>query len=158
MKKIEQKQLEPKVFKTTAVVWSNIAAEVASSGFLLWVSNSSIFIVLISVFVLLCAYYEFRHRNDCITLTQEGIGLDHVKIYDGSKKAVKCDHVDIEWRYVRRVEIGAEFRTSHIWVYAHNKLYHVDTSDYIFIGRQLKSWQKAIEEYGQVTCIFKPLS
>ena len=94
------------------------------------------------------AYAAFRHRNDCITLTEKGIGLDHVRVFEYGKKTERLDHVDIEWRYVRDVELYV-LREGYIAVNAHNKTYNVDLEYYMVFGTKLKSWQKAIKEYSQ---------
>ena len=147
-------------FRAKTVCWANIVGIVALSGFWWWAFDSVVINGLLSVICLCEAYNAFRHRNKCITLTEEGIGLDKVSIIDGRKdKVEKCRHIDIEWRYVRRVELHEYARIDAMEVYAHNKIYIVDTRYYAFLGIQskLKRWQKAIKDYGHVPCVMKRL-
>ena len=146
------------VYRTKTICWVNIATATAIVGFCWGAINSVVFNGLISVLILWPIYDAFKHRNESIILTEKGIGLDKVCIFDGNtNKEEKCSHVDIEWRYVRRVELHFYYRSSSMDVYAHNKLYLVDTSYYYTFGRQIqaKRWRKSIEEYGQVPCSIK---
>ena len=78
------------------------------------------------------------------------IGLDHVRVFEYGKKTERLDHVDIEWRYVRDVELFVSKRQGHIDVNAHDKTYTVDLEYYMVFGTKLKSWQKAIKQYSQM--------
>ena len=143
-------------FSAKRICWVNIAGLAAIAGSVWWALDSVIFNVLLSAICLLESYDAFRHRNNSITLTEEGIGLDKVSIIDGKKGNIeKCSHVDIEWRYVRRVELHKYNYNHAMEVYAHNKTYLIDTRYYNFFDLQfqLKRWQKAIRDYGHVPCI-----
>lgn len=147
-KKTAREHLEPLVYRARPICYVNIAiagALIVSFWLLL---GPSILCVVVSVLLLLLAYAAFRHRNDCITLTEKGIGLDHVRVFEYGKKTERLDHVDIEWRYVRDVELYV-LREGYIAVNAHNKTYNVDLEYYMVFGTKLKSWQKAIKEYSQ---------
>lgn len=130
----------------------NIVATAAVAVVCWWAIDSAVINGLFSVVFLWMAYYYFKHRNERITLSEEGIGLDKVCIIDGIKKNEKCNHIDIEWRYVRRVEFDMGLNYCDMKVYAHNRTYLVDTSNYVFFAVQMKRWQKVIEDYGHVPC------
>ena len=104
-KKTAQEHLEPLVYRARPICCVNIAIAGALIVFFWLLFDSSILCVVVSVLLLLLAYAAFRHRNDCITLTEKGIGLDHVRVFEYGKKTQRLDHVDIEWRYVRDVEL-----------------------------------------------------
>ena len=140
------------VHRTKTVCWVNIVAIAAVAVFVWCVIDSAVVNGLISVLFLWLVYDYFKHRNECITLTEEGIGLDKVCIIDGGKKKEKCNHIDVEWRYIRRVEFYMGFNYCDMKVCAHNRIFLVDTSNYVFFTLQMKRWQKVIEEYGQVPC------
>lgn len=148
-KKPAQEHLEPLVYRTRPVCCVNIAMDGVLIVFIWLVLGPSILCVVASVLLLLLAYAAFRHRNDCITLTEKGIGLDHVRVFEYGKKTERLDHVDIEWRYVRDVEWFVSERLGHIDVNAHDKIYTVDLEYYMVFGTKLKSWQKAFREYSQ---------
>ncbi len=143
-----REHLEPLVYRARPLCWVNvaIAGTLIVSFWLLF--DSSILCVVVSVLLLMLAYAAFRHRNDCITLTEKGIGLDHVRVFEYGKKTERLDHVDIEWRYVRDVELYV-LKEGYIAVNAHDKTYTVDLEYYMVFGTKLKSWQKAIKEYSQ---------
>lgn len=147
-KKPTREHLEPLVYRARPICCVNIAiaGTLIVSFWLLF--DSSILCAAVSVISLWGAYDAFRHRNDCITLTEKGIGLDHVRVFESGKKTQRLDHVDIEWRYVRDVELYVR-RQGYIDVNAHNKTYTVDLEYYMVFGTKLKSWQKAIKEYSQ---------
>lgn len=147
-KKTAQKHLEPLVYRARPICCVNIAIAGALIVSFWLLFDSSILCVVVSVLLLLLAYAAFRHRNDCITLTEKGIGLDHVRVFEYGKKTERLDHVDIEWRYVRDVELYV-LREGYIAVNAHDKTYTVDLEYYMVFGTKLKSWQKAIKEYSQ---------
>lgn len=147
-KKPTREHLEPLVYRARPICWVNIAITGALIVFIWLVLGPSILCVVVSVLLLLWAYAAFRHRNDCITLTEKGIGLDHVRVFEYGKKTQRLDHVDIEWRYVRDVELYV-LREGYIAVNAHDKTYTVDLEYYMVFGTKLKSWQKAIKEYSQ---------
>lgn len=148
-KKTAQKHLEPLVYRARPIYYVNIAVAGALTVSIWLLLGPSILCVVVSVISLLLAYAAFRHRNDCITLTEKGIGLDHVRVFEYGKKTERLDHVDIEWRYVRDVELYV-LREGYIAVNAHNKTYNVDLEYYMVFGTKLKSWQKAIKEYSQM--------
>ena len=148
-KKKAQEHLEPLVYRARPICCVNIAISGALIVFIWLVLGPSILCVVASVLLLLLAYAAFRHRNDCITLTEKGIGLDHVRVFEYGKKTERLDHVDIEWRYVRDVELVGG-KAGYIDVNAHNKTYMVDLEYYMVFGTKLKSWQKAIKEYSQM--------
>ena len=148
-KKTAQEHLEPLVYRARPICCVNIAMDGALIVFIWLVLGPSILCVVASVLFLMLAYPAFRHRNDCITLTEKGIGLDHVRVVEYGKKTERLDHVDIEWRYVRDVELYVG-RQGYIDVNAHNKTYTVDLEYYMVFGTKLKSWQKAIKEYSQM--------
>ncbi|MBO7489572.1 MAG: hypothetical protein J6T88_04770 [Bacteroidales bacterium] len=143
-----REHLEPLVYRTRPICWVNIAISGALIVSIWLLLGPSILCVVVSVLLLLWAYAAFRHRNDCITLTEKGIGLDHVRVFEYGKKTQRLDHVDIEWRYVRDVELYV-LREGYIAVNAHDKTYTVDLEYYMVFGTKLKSWQKAIKEYSQ---------
>jgi len=147
-KKTAQEHLEPLVYRARPICCVNIALSGALIVFIWLVLGPSILCVVASVLLLLLAYAAFRRRNDCITLTEKGIGLDHVRVFEYGKKTERLDHVDIEWRYVRDVELYVG-RQGYIDVNAHDKTYNVDLEYYMVFGTNLKSWQKAIKEYSQ---------
>lgn len=147
-KKTAQKHLEPLVYRARPICCVNIAIAGALIVSFWLLFDSSILCVVVSVLLLLLAYAAFRHRNDCITLTEKGIGLDHVRVFEYGKKTERLDHVDIEWRYVRDVELYV-LKEGYIAVNAHDKTYTVDLEYYMVFGTKLKSWQKAIKEYSQ---------
>ena len=147
-KKPAQEHLEPLVYRTRPICCLNIATAGALIVSFWLIFGPSILCVVASVFFLLLAYAAFRHRNDCITLTEKGIGLDHVRVFEYGKKTERLDHVDIEWRYVRDVELYV-LREGYINVNAHNKIYNVDLEYYMVFPTKLKSWQKAIRQYSQ---------
>ena len=149
-KKTAQEHLEPLVYRARPICCVNIAIAGALIVSFWLLFDSSILCVVVSVLLLMFAYVAFRHRNDCITLTEKGIGLDHVRVFEYGKKTERLDHVDIEWRYVRDVELFVSERQGHIDVNAHNKTYTVDLEYYMVFGTKLKSWQKAIKEYSQM--------
>ncbi len=136
------------VYRARPICWVNIAISGALIVSIWLLLGPSILCVVVSVLLLLWAYAAFRHRNDCITLTENGIGLDHVRVFEYGKKTQRLDHVDIEWRYVRDVELYV-LREGYIAVNAHDKTYTVDLEYYMVFGTKLKSWQKAIKEYSQ---------
>ncbi|MBQ3949604.1 MAG: hypothetical protein II661_03935 [Bacteroidales bacterium] len=144
-----QEHLEPLVYRARPICCVNIAIAGALIVSFWLLFDSSILCVVVSVLLLMLAYVAFRHRNDCITLTEKGIGLDHVRVFEYGKKTERLDHVDIEWRYVRDVELYVR-RQGYIDVNAHNKTYTVDLEYYMVFGTKLKSWQKAIKEYSQM--------
>lgn len=147
-KKPAQEHLEPLVYRARPICWVNIAIAGALIVSVWLVLGPSILCVVASVLLLLLAYAAFRHRNDCITLTEKGIGLDHVRVFEYGKKTERLDHVDIEWRYVRDVELyGGKY--GYIDVNAHNKTYTVGLKYYMVFPTKLKSWQVAIKEYSQ---------
>ena len=148
-KKTAQEHLEPLVYRARPICWVNVAIAGALIVSFWLLFDSSILCVVVSVLLLLLAYAAFRHRNDCITLTEKGIGLDHVRVFEYGKKTERLDHVDIEWRYVRDVELFVR-RHGYIDVNAHNKTYTVDLEYYMVFGTKLKSWQKAIKQYSQM--------
>ena len=137
------------VYRTRPICCVNIAMDGALIVSVWLVFGPIILCVVASVLLLLLAYAAFRHRNDCITLTEKGIGLDHVRVFEYGKKTERLDHVDIEWRYVRDVEWFVSERLGHIDVNAHDKIYTVDLEYYMVFGTKLKSWQKAFREYSQ---------
>lgn len=147
-KKPTREHLEPLVYRARPICWVNIAIAGALIVSVWLVLGPSILCVVASVLLLLLAYAAFRHRNDCITLTEKGIGLDHVRVFEYGKKTERLDHVDIEWRYVRDVELYG-LRQGYIAVNAHDKTYTVYIEYYMVFGTTLKSWQKAIKEYSQ---------
>lgn len=147
-KKPAQEHLEPLVYRTRPICCVNIAMDGALIVSIWLLFDSSILCVVASVLLLWSAYAAFRHRNDCITLTEKGIGLDRVRVFEYGKKTQRLDHVDIEWRYVRDVELYGS-KPGYIDVNAHDKTYTVDLDYYMFFGIKLKSWQKAIREYSQ---------
>lgn len=149
-KKPAQEHLEPLVYRARPICCVNIAIAGALIVSFWLLFDSSILCVVVSVLLLMLAYVAFRHRNDCITLTEKGIGLDHVRVFEYGKKTQRLDHVDIEWRYVRDVELFVSERHGHIDVNAHDKTYIVDLEYYMVFGTKLKSWQKAIKEYSQM--------
>ena len=149
-KKTAQEHLEPLVYRARPICCVNIAIAGALIVSFWLLFDSSILCVVVSVLLLMLAYVAFRHRNDCITLTEKGIGLDHVRVFEYGKKTERLDHVDIEWRYVRDVELFVSERHGHIDVNAHDKTYIVDLEYYMVFGTKLKSWQKAIKEYSQM--------
>ncbi len=149
-KKTAQEHLEPLVYRARPICCVNIAIAGALIVSFWLLFDSSILCVVVSVLLLMLAYVAFRHRNDCITLTEKGIGLDHVRVFEYGKKTQRLDHVDIEWRYVRDVELFVSERHGHIDVNAHDKTYIVDLEYYMVFGTKLKSWQKAIKEYSQM--------
>ncbi len=144
-----REHLEPLVYRARPLCWVNIAIAGALIVSIWLLFDSSILCVVVSVISLWGAYAAFRHRNDCITLTEKGIGLDHVRVFEYGKKTERLDHVDIEWRYVRDVELYVR-RQGYIDVNAHNKTYTVDLEYYMVFGTKLKSWQKAIKQYSQM--------
>lgn len=148
-KKTAQEHLEPLVYRARPICCVNIAMDGALIVFIWLLLGLSILCVVVSVLSLLLAYAAFRHRNDCITLTEKGIGLDHVRVIEYGKKTERLDHVDIEWRYVRDVEFYGS-KAGYINVNAHNKTYTVSLDYYMVFGTKLKSWQKAIKEYSQM--------
>ena len=148
-KKTAQEHLEPLVYRARPICCVNIAIAGALIVSFWLLFDSSILCVVVSVLLLMLAYVAFRHRNDCITLTEKGIGLDHVRVFEYGKKTQRLDHVDIEWRYVRDVELYVR-RRGYIDVNAHNKTYTVDLEYYMVFGTKLKSWQKAIKQYSQM--------
>ena len=148
-KKPTREHLEPLVYRARPICCVNIAIAGALIVSFWLLFDSSILCVVVSVLLLMLAYVAFRHRNDCITLTEKGIGLDHVRVFEYGKKTERLDHVDIEWRYVRDVELYVR-RQGYIDVNAHNKTYTVDLEYYMVFGTKLKSWQKAIKEYSQM--------
>ena len=148
-KKTAQEHLEPLVYRARPICCVNIAMDGALIVSIWLLLGPSILCVVARVLSLLLAYAAFRHRNDCITLTEKGIGLDHVRVFEYGKKTQRLDHVDIEWRYVRAVELYVG-KQGHINVNAHNKTYTVDLEYYMVFGTKLKSWQKAIKEYSQM--------
>ena len=147
-KKTAQEHLEPLVYRARPICCVNIAMDGALIAFIWLALGPSILCVVASVLLLLLAYAAFRHRNDCITLTEKGIGLDHVRVFEYGKKTQRLDHVDIEWRYVRDVELYVR-KEGHIDVNAHDKTYTVDLEYYMVFPTKLKSWQKAFREYSQ---------
>ena len=147
-KKTAQEHLEPLVYRARPICCVNIAMDGALIAFIWLALGPSILCVVASVLLLLLAYAAFRHRNDCITLTEKGIGLDRVKVFEYGKKTQRLDHVDIEWRYVRDVELYG-LRQGYIAVNAHDKTYTVYIEYYMVFPTKLKSWQKAFREYSQ---------
>ena len=143
-----REHLEPLVYRARPLCWVNVAVAGALIVSFWLLFDSSILCVVVSVLLLMLAYVAFRHRNDCITLTEKGIGLDHVRVFEYGKKTERLDHVDIEWRYVRDVELYGR-KAGHIDVNAHNKTYTVGLDYYMVFGTKKKSWQKAIKEYSQ---------
>jgi len=137
------------VYRTRPICCVNIAMDGVLIVSIWLLLGPSILCVVASVLLLMLAYAAFRHHNDCITLTEKGIGLDRVRVFEYGKKTERLDHVDIEWRYVRDVElyVGKE---GHIDVNAHDKTYNVDLEYYMVFSTKLKSWQKAIKEYSQM--------
>ena len=148
-KKPAQEHLEPLVYRSRPICCVNIAMDGVLIVSIWLLLGPSILCVVASVLMLLLAYAAFRHRNDCITLTEKGIGLDHVRVFEYGKKTERLDHVDIEWRYVRDVELYG-IKGGYIAVNAHDKTYTVDLEYYMVFGTKLKSWQKAIKEYSQM--------
>lgn len=148
-KKTAQEHLEPSVYRARPICCVNIAMDGVLIVFIWLLLGPSILCVVASALLLMLAYAAFRRRNDCITLTEKGIGLDHVRVFEYGKKTERLDHVDIEWRYVRDVELYVG-RQGYIDVNAHNKTYTVDLEYYMVFGTKLKSWQKAIKEYSQM--------
>ncbi|MBP5189898.1 MAG: hypothetical protein J6031_03155 [Bacteroidales bacterium] len=144
-----REHLEPLVYRTRPFCWVNVAAAGALIVSFWLLLGPSILCVVVSVILLWWAYDAFRHRDDCITLTENGIGLDRVRVIEYGKKTVRLDHVDIEWRYVRDVELYGG-KAAHININAHNKIYTVYIDFYMFFGTKFKSWQKAIKEYSQM--------
>jgi len=148
-KKTAQEHLEPLVYRARPICCVNIAMDGVLIVFIWLLLGPSILCVVASALLLMLAYAAFRRRNDCITLTEKGIGLDHVRVFEYGKKTERLDHVDIEWRYVRDVELNGN-KPGFIDVNAHDKTYTVDLDYYMFFGIKLKSWQKAIKEYSQM--------
>ncbi len=136
------------VYRTRPVCCVNIAIAGALIVSFWLIFGPSILCVVASVLLLWSAYAAFRHRNDCITLTEKGIGLERVKVFEYGKKTQRLDHVDIEWRYVRDVELVGG-KVCQIDVNAHDKIYTVDLEYYMVFPTKLKSWQEAIREYSQ---------
>ena len=147
-KKPAQEHLEPLVYRSRPICCVNIAMDGVLIVSIWLLLGPSILCVVASVLLLLLAYAAFRHRNDCITLTEKGIGLDRVKVFEYGKKTQRLDHVDIEWRYVSDVELFGD-KICQIDVNAHDKIYTVDLEYYMVFPTKLKSWQKAFREYSQ---------
>lgn len=148
-KKTAREHLEPLVYRARPICYVNIAIAGTLIVSIWLLLGPSILCAAVSVISLWGAYDAFRHRDDCVTLTEKGIGLDHVRVFEYGKKTERLDHVDIEWRYVRDVELYG-LRQGYIAVNAHDKTYTVYIEYYMVFGTTLKSWQKAIKEYSQM--------
>lgn len=85
-KKTAQEHLEPLVYRARPICCVNIAIAGALIVSIWLLLGPSILCVVVSVLLLLLAYAAFRHRNDCITLTEKGIGLDRVRFLNMARK------------------------------------------------------------------------
>lgn len=106
----------------------------------------------VSVIVVWEVYGYFVHRNDRIVLTEQGIGLDHALCLLAPSE--RYNHIDIEWRNVKRIELTQHLRYLDIQVYTCSKTYVVDLSYYMVFATPFKRWNKAIKEYGHIPCSY----
>lgn len=152
MKKNNNKEhLPPMVFKAKAVCWVTVIFAIAAVAADWWLLiNYPILAAVVSVIVVWSTYGYFVHRNDSIVLTEQGIGLDHA--YCLLAPSERYNHIDIEWRNVKRIEFTEGFRFLDIQVYTYSKAYVVDLSYYMVFATPLKRWKKAIKEYGHIPC------
>ena len=147
------RHLPPMVFKAKVVCWVTVIIGIVIIAVVWWVAiKYPIISVVVSVILVWEVYGYFVHRNDCIVLTEQGIGLDHARCL--LTPSERYNHIDIEWRNVKRIELTQYPRNIEILVYTCSKTYVVDLSYYMVFATPFKRWNKAIKEYGHIPCSY----
>lgn len=145
--------LPPIVFKAKTVCWMTVILAIVIMVAVWWVViKTPIIAAAVSVIVVWEVYGYFVHRNDRIVLTEQGIGLDHALCLLAPSE--RYNHIDIEWRNVKRIELTQHLRYLDIQVYTCSKTYVVDLSYYMVFATPFKRWNKAIKEYGHIPCSY----
>ena len=153
---IETKHLPPLVYKASAIRKWTVVIGIVLIPVFWWAFDLPVLSAAFSVIVVCIVVHFFIHRNDRITLTEQGIGLDRVRVFEGRKKVGMYDHVDLKWQDVSKVELHYVYWCSFLWVFVHDKKYFVNTEFYSSLDViKFKSWRKTIEEYGNVPCTLK---
>ena len=116
----QSENLPPKVYKSKGIAWTCIIINPLFVAGWWWIMGKQIILCsLLSIGLLWIVYDLFKRRNDCITLNEEGISLDHATLLHNSKK---FEHIDIKWNQIGMWKYSALFECTMVTIFTYTRM------------------------------------